>query len=307
MSLFAPGSTDRVPRVALLTTLRRLVAGGCISALIGVAGGGCKGGDESAAPEPAALEAPAAVEADEPGEPEAAQAEAPASAALVAAPDRSEEDRALDAQRRPEELLDFVGLKPGMRAADLMAGFGYTTELLARAVGPEGVVYGQNNAFVLERFAEAGWSERLSREAMAKVVRVDRELEDPLPPEADKLDAVVMVLFYHDSVWMKTDRAAMNKAIFDALRPGGAYVVIDHAGRPGSGVSEAQTLHRIEESTVREELTAAGFELAAEADFLRNPEDARDWNAAPRAAAESGKRGESDRFVLKFIKPVTPG
>lgn len=306
MSLLAPGSTARAPRAALLRTLRRLVAGACISALIGVAAG-CKGGDESAAPEPAAAEAPAAVEPDQPGDGEAAEAAAPASAALVAASDRTEEDRALDAQRHPEELLDFVGLKPGMRAADLMAGFGYTTELLARAVGPEGVVYGQNNAFVLERFAEAGWSERLTREAMAKVVRVDRELEDPLPPEADKLDAVVMVLFYHDSVWMKTDRAAMNRAIFDALRPGGAYVVIDHAGRPGTGVSEAQSLHRIEEATVREELTAAGFELAAEADFLRNPEDTRDWNAAPRAAAESGKRGESDRFVLKFIKPVTPG
>jgi len=274
--------------------------------LIGAAGVGCKAGEDSAAPQPeaAGVEASVAVETASAAE---GSGSGPGSAALVAAADRTEEDRALDAQRHPQELLDFIGLGPGMKAADLMAGFGYTTELLARAVGPEGVVYGQNNAFVLERFAEAGWSERLAREAMAKVVRVDRELEDPLPPEAEQLDAVVMVLFYHDSVWMKTDRAAMNRAIFAALRPGGAYVVIDHAGRPGTGTSEAQTLHRIEEATVREELTAAGFEFAAEADFLRDPGDARDWNAAPRAAAEAGKRGESDRFVLKFIKPVTPG
>ncbi|MCA9663293.1 MAG: SAM-dependent methyltransferase, partial [Myxococcales bacterium] len=115
--------------------------------------------------------------------------------------------------------------------------------------------------------------------------------------------AVVMVLFYHDTVWMKTDRAAMNRAIFAALRPGGAYVIIDHSGREGTGTSEAQSLHRIEEAVVRQELEAAGFEFAAAADFLRNADDPRDWNAAPRAAAEAGKRGESDRFVLRFIKP----
>ncbi len=271
--------------------------------MVGLQGPGCKS-EESAAPPPEpAAEASEAESAGASAGAPAGEAEPAGNAALVAAADRTEDDRALDEQRRPQELLDFIGLEPGMKAADLMAGFGYTMELLARAVGPEGVVYGQNNAFVLERFAEAGWSERLAREAMAKVVRVDRELDDPLPPEAKALDAVVMVLFYHDSVWMKADRAAMNRAVFEALRPGGAYVIIDHAGREGTGVTEAQTLHRIEEATVREELAAVGFEFAAEADFLRNPEDARDWNAAPRAAAEAGKRGESDRFVLKFVKP----
>jgi len=199
--------------------------------------------------------------------------------------------------------LDFLELKPGMKVADIMAGSGYTTELLARAVGPKGVVYGHNNAFVLERYAEKGWNERLSREVMSGVVRVVRELDDPLPPEASDLDAVVLVLFYHDSVWMKADRAAMNRGIFAALRPGGAYIVVDHSGREGTGVSEAQSLHRIEESTLRAEVEAVGFELAAEADFLRNAEDSRDWNAGPRAAAEAGRRGESDRFVLKFVKP----
>ena len=110
-----------------------------------------------------------------------------------------------------------------------------------------------------------------------------------------------MILFYHDTVWMGTDRAKMNKAIYNALKPGGVYAIIDHSSRAGAGVTEAQTLHRIEEKVVRDEIAAAGFKLAAEASFLRNPSDARDWNASPRSAGE--QRGTSDRFVLKFVKP----
>lgn len=225
-------------------------------------------------------------------------------AAIVAAEDRSADDRAIDGQRKPVELLSFLELRPGMRVAELIAGFGYTSELLARAVGPGGQVFAQNNRFVLERFAEKGWSERLAKPVMKSVVRVDRELDDPLPPEAKDLDAVVMVLFYHDTVWMKVDRARMNRAIFAALKPGGSFVIIDHSGRPGTGVSEAQTLHRIEAAVVRHELEAAGFRLAAEGEFLRHPEDTMDWNASPRAAEEKGLRGESDRFVFKFVKPA---
>src|SRR5690606_7857365 len=121
---------------------------------------------------------------------------------------------------------------------------------------------------------------------MRPVVRVDREFDAPLPPEATDLDAVVNVLLYHDTVWMKTDRTRMNRAIFAALRPGGTYVVIDHSGRPGSGLTEVETLHRIEENVVRQEIEDAGFTLVAEADFLRNPADTRDWNASPRKAGE---------------------
>ncbi len=110
-----------------------------------------------------------------------------------------------------------------------------------------------------------------------------------------------MVLFYHDSVWQKTDRDRMNKAIFQALKPGGFFAVIDHSGRAGTGTTETQTLHRIEEKVVREEVERAGFKLGGVATFLENPADARDWNDAPRAAGD--KRGTSDRFVLKFVKP----
>ncbi|AUX43252.1 methyltransferase [Sorangium cellulosum] len=221
--------------------------------------------------------------------------------AVVEAADRSEADRALDAGRKPAELLAFFGIQPGMKVAELAAGGGYTAELLARAVAPGGVVYGQNNRFVLERFAEKPWSERLKKPVMKSVVRVDREFDDPLPPEARDLDAVFFVLFYHDTVWMETDRAAMNRAVYRALKPGGVFAVIDHSGRDGTGVTEAKTLHRIEEKVVREEVERAGFRLAAEATFLRVPADTRDWNASPMAAAD--KRGTSDRFVLKFVKP----
>jgi predicted methyltransferase len=245
---------------------------------------------------PAAATVPAAAVA-----PPAAAPVPPAIRALLDAPDRTDDDRKLDAGRHPGEMLAFFGIAPGMKVAELMAGGGYTSEILARAVGPTGVVYGQNNKFILDRFAEKPWSARLARPVMKGVVRVDRELEDPLPPEAKNLDAVFMVLFYHDTVWQKTDRDRMNRAVFQALKPGGVFAVIDHSGRPGTGAGETQTLHRIEEKVVREDLERAGFKLGGEAAFLRNPADTRDWNDSPREAGD--RRGTSDRFVLRFVKP----
>jgi predicted methyltransferase len=154
---------------------------------------------------------------------------------------------------------------------------------------------------VLDRFAEKPWSERLAKPVNAPVVRIDREFDDPLPPDAKDLDAVLIVLFYHDTVWLGTDRARMNAAVFAALESGGIYGVIDHSTKPGAGTSETKTLHRIEESALVAEIEKAGFKLEASADFMRNPADTRDWNASPTAAGE--KRGTADRFVLKFKKP----
>ena len=221
--------------------------------------------------------------------------------AVVDASDRDAEDKKLDAGRKPAELLAFAGIKPGMKVAELAAGGGYTTELLARAVGPSGVVYGQNTAALLEKFLEKPWSARLAKPVNKNVVRVTRDIDDPLPPEAKDLDAIVFVLFYHDTFWMKADQAKMNAAVFHALKPGGVYIIVDHSGRPGTGVTEVQSLHRIDEAVVRKEVVAAGFKLAAEVDFLRTADDKRDWNASPMGAGE--KRGMSDRFVLKFVKP----
>jgi predicted methyltransferase len=221
--------------------------------------------------------------------------------AAVDAPDRSAADRALDAGRRPAEILAFFGVRPGMRVAELGAGLGYTSELLARVVGAKGVVYAQNNRLILDRFAQEPWSARLEKPVMRNVVRVDREFDDPLPPEAHELDAVVMILFYHDTVWMSADRAKMNAAVFRALKHGGVFAIVDHSARDGAGLSEVQTLHRIEESALRKEVEAAGFALANTSDLLRNPADTRDWNDSPLAAGD--KRGTSDRFTLAFVKP----
>jgi len=232
--------------------------------------------------------------------------EAPAAVrGAVDATDRSDADRALDAGRRPDRLLAFFGIRPGMRVAELAAGGGYTAELLARVVGSSGRVYGHNTPGILERFAEAPWSARLATPVMQSVVRLDRSFEDPFPAEVVGLDAVLLVMFYHDAVWMKVDREKMNRAVFRALAPGGVYGIVDHSAKAGSGVADAETLHRIDESVVRREIESAGFRLAGEGDFLRNPEDPRDWSASPRVAGE--QRGTSDRFVLKFVKPEASG
>lgn len=120
-------------------------------------------------------------------------------------------------------------------------------------------------------------------------------------PRVDNLDLVINVLFYHDSVWLKTDRAAMNRAVFAALAPGGVNGIVDHSAQAGAGVTQAETLHRIEQSVVQSEIEAAGFVPMKSGDFLSVPGDMRDWNASPRAAGD--KRGQSDRFVLAFVKP----
>jgi predicted methyltransferase len=220
---------------------------------------------------------------------------------IVQAPDRDPEDKKLDPGRHPAELLAFFGVKPGMRIAELGAGGGYTTELLARSVGATGVVYGENSPFILERFAEKPWAARLAKPALKNVVRLDRPFDDPFPPDVKDLDAVVIVLVYHDTVWQKVDRDRMNRAVLTALRPKGQYVVVDHSARPGTGLADVETLHRIDESAVRQEVESAGFRFVREGEFLHNPNDARDWNDSPRAAAE--RRGTSDRFVLAFEKP----
>ena len=224
----------------------------------------------------------------------------PHARAIVDATDRSDEDRRLDAGRRPAELLTFLGVQPGMRVGELIAGAGYTAELLARAVAPNGVVYAENPAFVL-RDAEGPWKERLAKPAMKNVVRVNRELDAPFPPEAQDLDFVVINLVYHDIVSLGIDRDQMNRAVFAALKSGGRYAVIDHSALHGSGLADVKALHRIDEAAVRAEVARAGFVLQTADSFLRNPADMRDWNASPEAAG--ARRGTSDRFALMFVKP----
>lgn len=218
----------------------------------------------------------------------------------VEATDRTAEDKALDAGRRPGELMTFLGVGRGMRVAELFAGGGYTVELMARLVGPEGKVYGQNSKDILEKFAEKPWSERLARLNMPWIVRVDRELDNPLPDDATKLEMVVANLVYHDTVWLGVDRAAMNAGVWKALRPGGMYAIIDHSAKAGTGDAAAKDLHRIDAKFVQTEVEKAGFVLDRTSSMYANAADTRDWNASPTAAAE--KRGTSDRFVMVFRK-----
>ena len=253
-------------------------------------------------------------------------------AAIVASPDRSAADRTNDRRRKPEEMLFFIGIRPGITALDLSAAGGYTTELLARAIGPSGIVYGQSrprnpNQAPTPPAAPEGNSHptvpsaaacaaaptgapRPSPEALADrdsalrsagikaapITAVVLPFENPVPPELAPFDLVTLMFNYHDLGHLGVDRAAMNRAVFQALKPGGFYVIADHSGRPGTGISESGTLHRVEEAFLRKEVEAAGFKLAAEGNFLRNPNDPRDKNTPDPPQPK-------DEFVLKFVKP----
>lgn len=214
----------------------------------------------------------------------------------VVAADRSDADRVVDQRREPEKLLELYGVRPGMRVLDMSAGRGYNSELLARVVGPKGRVYAQSSPKLMFPAVKAALEQRMKTPVMSNVEYVIREFEDPAPAEARNLDLVTFNFNYHDTVWLGTDRARMNRAVFDALRRGGVYVVADHSARPGAGVSVAKSLHRIEESVVRREVVAAGFKLLESAGFLRNSEDRREM-------AVSKNSGRNDGFVLKFVKP----
>jgi predicted methyltransferase len=206
-------------------------------------------------------------------------------AQIVASPDRSEADRTNDLRRKPEQMLAFIGIRPGIVALDLSAAGGYTTELLARAIGPSGTVYGQSQprdpsrtptppaapegnsnptAAPSAASATPATARRPSAEALAErdnklrsngvpaasIVAISRPFADPVPPElaAERIDLVTLMFNYHDLGHLGVDRAAMNRAVFRALKPGGLYVIADHSGRPGTGISESGTLHRIEEA-----------------------------------------------------------
>jgi predicted methyltransferase len=230
-------------------------------------------------------------------------------------------------------MLQFIGIRPGMVALDLSTGGGYTTELLARSVGPTGRAYGQstpprpadapprppvapegNSASQLgstttagataapmpprpRRTSEQALAERAKNASLPNLLSVVRPFEDPVPPElVGKLDVVTLMFNYHDLGHMGVDRARMNAAVFAAMKPGAKFVIADHAGRTGTGISESGTLHRIEEAFLQKEVEAAGFRLVEHGDFLRNPSDPRDKNTPEPPQPK-------DEFVLKFVKP----
>lgn len=222
--------------------------------------------------------------------------DAPDYAAIVAAADRIDADRQIDQRRKPELLLAFTGVRPGMKVLDMGAGGGYSTELLARSVGAHGMVYAQDSREVIERQKEDRFGRRAAKPVMRNVVRLVRDYDDPIPATLGGLDLIAFFFAYHDTAHMRVDRARMNRRLFEALKPGGVLVVADHSARSGDGASVTRTLHRIEQSVLRREIEAAGFRLVAEADFLRHPED-------PRDAIVFRPKVPVDEFVMKFERP----
>ena len=209
---------------------------------------------------------------------------------VIASPIRTDQDRKMDAERKPAGFLPFTQVKPGMQVLDVSAGAGYTSQLLALAVGPTGRVWAQS-----PKPGET-LTRRLSDHPQANLVVVARPFDDPVPPDAPKLDLITLVLNYHDITYLDVDRAKMNQKLFAALKPGGHFVVIDHSGRSGTGITEGKTLHRIDEAVVLSEVRKAGFVLDAESDFLRNPADTRDQPS-------SQPKVPTDKFALRFVRP----
>lgn len=220
-------------------------------------------------------------------------------AGALASSDRPEADRARDAGRRPADVIAFLGVEPGMTAIDLIAAGGYYTEVLSLAVGPKGKVYAQNPPFVLD-YRDGAMVEpltaRLSGGRLPNVERLDRDLA-ALELAPGSIDVAITALNFHDIYNGRGPDVAdaFLAAVHGLLAPGGVFGLIDHSGSPDADNEE---LHRIEESRVEAAVKAAGFEIEAKSDLLRNPDGDRTKNVFDPAV-----RGRTDRFLLRLRKP----
>ena len=225
-----------------------------------------------------------------------------ATAAAVADASRPADDKARDADRKPAEMLAFADLKSGAVVADYAAGQGYFTRLFAGVVGPSGHVYAvvPSELFVYPNIVK-GIAGTESWAAGHRNVTVQFASALPAVRFPEALDLFWISQNYHDlhdDFMGPVDMSAFNKAVYAALKPGGFYVVLDHVAAPGSPANVTDTLHRIEPSTVRREVEAAGFEFVSESRALANPSD-------PHTATVFDKsiRGHTDQFIYKFRKP----
>jgi predicted methyltransferase len=220
--------------------------------------------------------------------------------AALTDPSRPAADMARDANRRPGETVLFAGMKPGMKVADLIPGGGYFTRIFSKAVGPRGRVY----AYVPDELSKLAKREpavnAVARDPAFANVRVLLSTL-PLFSAPERLDVVFTAQNYHDmhaDFMGPVDVAAVNRQIYQALKPGGLYIVIDHSARKGSGLSAVNTLHRIDAAFVRREIEAAGFIFDGEGQFLRDPKDKQSVSVFDKSI-----RGETDQFVYRFRKP----
>ena len=224
----------------------------------------------------------------------------------IADPARPAEQVALDVERRPGEVIAFSGLKPGDRVADFMPGNAYFTRIFSRIVGADGRVYAFLPSQQLANCApnETQGTRDLRGEPRYTNVTVLVDAADGFAAP-EQLDVVWTAENYHDlhdPFMQPIDIAALNRAIFRALKPGGVFLVIDHVAAAGSGLRDTNTLHRIDPDALRAEITAAGFVLEAKSDLLRNSEDSHTLPVFdPRI------RHRTDQIIYKFRKPVTSG
>lgn len=208
-------------------------------------------------------------------------------------------DSSRDMARRPAELLALGEVKPGQKVADFMMGGGYFTRILSAAVGDKGKVYAYQSAEFI-KFRAAYGAEQTSVVADYKnVVPLTAPLSAVGLP--DGLDLVLTVQNYHD-MHLKAFPAgtadSVNQQVFKALKPGGIYLVVDHAAAAGAPLTVADSQHRIDEAIVKKEVEAAGFKLVAEDKMLANPADPHD-----KLVFDPSIRGKTDQFLYKFRKP----
>jgi predicted methyltransferase len=228
----------------------------------------------------------------------------PASAAsssitkAVADTTRPKADRDSDARRMPAETLSFSGVKQGDVVGEFLPGGGYYTRLLSDVVGPKGKVY----ALETTRWGDDNLNatKAVLSEKGRENVRFDASGfgEFKLP---EQVDIFWTTLNYHDLHIAKygiVDMAAFNKHVFDSLKPGGLYIIVDHAANPGTTDEQIATLHRIDKAVLIKEVTGAGFKLAGESSALHRPADDH-----TKPVFDASVRGKTDQFMLKFKKP----
>ena len=221
--------------------------------------------------------------------------------AAVADPARPDADKQRDADRKPAALIAFAGIKSGDHVGDVLAGGGYFTRIFSKVVGDKGVVYAMSPP--LPAPAPGGRDFDAPIKALmadANYKNVKLRVLDPAAKPADLLDVAWTSNNYHDlHSFPNADLMAFNKTIFDALKPGGTYIVIDHAAAAGSGLRDTSTLHRIDPAVVKAEVIAVGFTFAGESAVLSNPRDPH-----TTGVGDPTVRGKTDQFVYKFSKPA---
>jgi len=221
--------------------------------------------------------------------------------AALADPARKD-DAADDARRHGADVVTFAGVKPGDKVVELVPGHGYWTRIFSAVVGAKGHVY-QVWPHGFDQYAAksvANWQEMVKKEPYTNV--------SVLRTENDTLGVTepVDVVFtsqnyhdYHDKFMGPVDMAKFNKAVFDVLKPGGVYVVIDNTAPAGSGFADTDTTHRVDPEAVKKEVEAAGFTLDGSSDVLKNPADDH-----TKLSYKPPMAGHNDQFILRFKKPA---